>query len=203
MRHCCACKDRARSRTQTSSSTARVNPASTKRYATLSPIFLGPFLEIRLSSAPACVTPGEPSNAPKPHCGAAEEAAETLDIQLLALLTEAQTVGLADANQSIDRSDRAALIAALQAARHAPEPVTPDLPDAAEQDRRRELERSRDEQRRQLLRLLDERALLLDQQADESSYFNAVTLQAGRLAILGSSARAGASEGETESRQRR
>jgi hypothetical protein len=128
---------------------------------------------------------------------AAEEAAGTLDVQLLALLTEAQTVGLIDANESIDRTDRDALIATLQAARHAPEPAAPALPDPEEQDRRRELERSGDELRAELLRLLDERALLLDQRAGESGYLGAVTLQAGRLTSLGLLDPSGGSEDMT------
>lgn len=115
----------------------------------------------------------------------AEEAAGTLDVQLLALFAEAQTVGLVDADESVDRVDRTALIATLQAARHAPEPAVPDLPDAAEQDRRRELERTRDELRAELLHLIDERALLLDQRDGENGYVNAVALQTGRLESLG------------------
>jgi hypothetical protein len=128
----------------------------------------------------------------------AEEAAGTLDVQLLALLTEAQTVGLIDATESIDRADRAELIATLRAAQQAPERAAPDLPDAEEQDRRRELERSRDELRAELLRLLDERALLLDQQAGENGYLDAVTLQAGRLTSLGLLDPSGASEDMSE-----
>ena len=109
----------------------------------------------------------------------AEEAAGTVDIQLLALFAEAQTVGLVDADERVDRVDRTALIATLQAARHAPEPAVPDLPDAAEQDRRRELERARDELRAELLRLIDERSLLLDQRDGENGYVNAVPFKPG------------------------
>jgi hypothetical protein len=129
---------------------------------------------------------------------AAEEAAGTLDVQLLALLAEAQTVGLAETNESIDRVDRVALIETLRAARHAPEPAAPNLPDPEEQDRRRELERSRDDLRAELLRLLDERALLLDQQVSENGYLGAVTLQAGRLTSLGLLDPSDASEAITE-----
>ena len=111
----------------------------------------------------------------------AQEATSTLDVQLVALLAEAQAVGLVG---EVDATDRAALIASLQSARRAPEPTVPDLPDPAEQDRRRELESTRRRLRAELLRLSDERDLLLDQREGESDYVNAVTLQAGRLASL-------------------
>ena len=113
---------------------------------------------------------------------AAQEAAGNVDVQLLALLTEARTVGLTD---ETDGTDRATLIATLQAARRAPEPTIPVLADHGEQDRRRELERTRENQRTELLRLTDERALLLDQRDGEDGYTNAVSLQAGRLTSLG------------------
>jgi hypothetical protein len=128
----------------------------------------------------------------------AEEAAATLDVQLLALLAEAQAVGLAGETASTGRADRGALVATLQAARHAPEPAVPDLPDAAEQDRRRSLERIRDELRAELLRLIDDRALLLDQRDGESGYLNAVTLQAGRLESLGLLGPHGTADNTTE-----
>jgi len=110
-----------------------------------------------------------------------QEATSILDVQLLALLTEARTVGLTDAANLTDRTE---LVATLQAARHAPQPEAPRLPDPREQDRRRDLEHTRDDLRAELSRLMDDRALLLDQSDGEGGYRQAVALQAGRLTSL-------------------
>jgi hypothetical protein len=112
---------------------------------------------------------------------AAELTAGTIDVQLTALLAEARAVGLTDALQP---ESRAEMITVLTAARHAPPPAEPALPDVAAQDRRRALQDERDAALATLQRILDERALLLDQRSGERDYVDALALQAGRLTSL-------------------
>jgi hypothetical protein len=111
----------------------------------------------------------------------AEDMAQTLDVEVLALASEAATVGLID---PVPTSQRGQLIRLLQTAQHAADPEASELPDPEEQERRRALQRRRNERRADLLRLLDERALLLDQRLEETDYERAVSLQAGRLTSL-------------------
>lgn len=112
---------------------------------------------------------------------AAELSAATLDATLQGLLAEAHAVGLTPLGEAEGRGAR---ITALQQARFAPTEQTPELPDAAAQDRRRELERTRDQLRMDLRRTLTERDLLLDHRDGGDGYARAIELQAGRMTSL-------------------
>ncbi len=112
---------------------------------------------------------------------AAELSAATLDATLQGLLAEAHAVGLTPVSETEGRGAR---ITALQQARFAPTEQAPDLPDAAAQDRRRELERTRDQLRAELRRTLDSRDLLLDHREGGAGYTRAIELQTGRMTSL-------------------
>lgn len=112
---------------------------------------------------------------------AAELTADTIDVQLAALLAEARAVGLTDARGP---KSSAEMISLLTAARHAPPPAEPALPDVAAQDRQRALQDERDTALKVLQRILEERALLLDLRSGEREYVDALALQAGRLTSL-------------------
>jgi hypothetical protein len=111
----------------------------------------------------------------------AETAAQTVDVRLRGLLVEAHTVGLSDVAEA---ATTPALVLALQAARHAAAPEESALPDAAADDRRRDLFADRDRLRQELYRVMADRSLLLDQQAGEGGYTRALAVHIGRLTSL-------------------
>ena len=111
----------------------------------------------------------------------AEATAETIDVELRALLAEAHAVGL---TEIADIADRSELIATLHAARFAAPPRAAELADFEQQERRIGLEREREELRRDLRALMADRSLLLEQQQRQSSYVDALTQQTGRLTSL-------------------
>lgn len=110
----------------------------------------------------------------------AETAADTIDVELNALLAEARAVGLIDGTAI---SGRAELVRVLQGARVA-RTAEPPLPDTQVQDRTLEL---RDEQNRlskELRQVLDDRGLLLHEGQAETGAAGALRQQEGRLSIL-------------------
>lgn len=110
----------------------------------------------------------------------AEAAELTIDVELEALRTEAQAVGLIGQTESMDRLE---LVRILQGARVA-QPREPQLGDAEAQDRRLELQATRDELRNQLRGTLDERALLLHEGQAETDVTAALRQQRDRLTVL-------------------
>jgi hypothetical protein len=112
---------------------------------------------------------------------AAEDAAANIDTRLVSLLAEAHAVGLTEVARL---NTRAEVVAALQAARHAP-PLAPRTTDDIEtQDRRRELETERNRLSQELRIVMADRELLLDHRDEEARYTEAVALHAGRLTSL-------------------
>jgi energy-coupling factor transporter ATP-binding protein EcfA2 len=110
----------------------------------------------------------------------AELIAQTIDVELGALLAEARAVGLVDDREVSDRSE---LVRVLQGARTArPTVRTGDV--LADQDRRLELERRRDQIRAQLRRVMDERALLLAESTAAGGFETALGQQQSRLTAL-------------------
>lgn len=109
----------------------------------------------------------------------AETAAQTIDIELNALLAEARAVGLVDAAEI---ESRAELVRVLQGARTSR--ATPRLADPVAQDRRRELEAVRDRIRADLRRVMDDRSLLLTETEAALGITGALTQQEGRLSAL-------------------
>ncbi|QXC46845.1 DUF3732 domain-containing protein [Rhodococcus qingshengii] len=126
----------------------------------------------------------------------AEQEAASVDSALRGLLAEAYAVGLVE---SSDLTERDNIVAALQAGRlqvSAPQrqsadsgtqgvaaPIRTNDPVIA-QDRRREINRRRDELRAELADVMDSRALLLDRRDAERDFTEAVGLHAGRMTSL-------------------
>lgn len=108
-----------------------------------------------------------------------QTAAETIDIELNALLAEAQAVGLVDESQV---NNRAELVRVLQGTRTA-RPVRA-LGDPVAQDRRRELEVVRDAVNTELHRVMGDRALLLGETAAAYGVAGALEQQEARLSVL-------------------
>jgi hypothetical protein len=110
----------------------------------------------------------------------AQQAAQTIDVELGALYAEARAVGLID---YVEVEQRAELVRVLQAARAArPTEVSFDNP--AEQDRRRELEARRDELASQLRAGMESRGLLLSETRAAGDFVSALTQQQSRLTSL-------------------
>jgi hypothetical protein len=111
---------------------------------------------------------------------AAERLNDHVEVELRALLIEAHTKGLIP---TADIDDRDAIVAALTDALNVPPPeITAD--DDTGSERRRNLEQRRDQLRRELRDLAEQRALL-DQEADgEQHYEAAVRIGASRLESL-------------------
>jgi Protein of unknown function (DUF3732) len=114
---------------------------------------------------------------------AAELAARTIDVELRALYAEARAAGLVPDE---DITDRIVLVQTLQGARTArqPDQRLPSVGDVARQDRYVALEYRARTLRADLQRVLDDRALLLDQRNEESDYEQSLQLQASRLTSL-------------------
>jgi Protein of unknown function (DUF3732) len=114
---------------------------------------------------------------------AAELAAQTIDVGLRELYEEARVAGLIPDQ---DITDRIALVRTLQGARTAQQPDQrlTSASDVGRQDRYIALERRARTLHADLQRVLDDRALLLDQRNEESDYEQSLQLQAGRLTSL-------------------
>jgi len=110
----------------------------------------------------------------------AETAAETIDVELNALLSEARAVGLVD---DTEPSGRAELVRLLQGARVA-RPGVPRPADTHVQDRTARLQIQRDRVSRELRQVLDDRGLLLHEGHAETSAASALTQQQERLGVL-------------------
>ncbi|WP_211287531.1 DUF3732 domain-containing protein [Isoptericola jiangsuensis] len=106
---------------------------------------------------------------------------ETIDVELSALHAEALTVGLVTA---LPEPDRLSLVRALQAARSAPAgPVTyAETPE--QQSRRHALEDQRDELRKTLRGVMENRSLLLNEHRAANEYVTALSQQESRLTAL-------------------
>ncbi|WP_168404537.1 DUF3732 domain-containing protein [Arthrobacter silvisoli] len=111
----------------------------------------------------------------------AESNAQTTDITLQALLTEAHTAGMTDRPTS---PDIRTAVAVLSSIRFSSPKELDRASDLQAQDARREIEGQRTELRRQLKQLLAERELLLDFRDGEGSYQQSVALQTGRMTSL-------------------
>ncbi|MCU1681958.1 MAG: hypothetical protein JWQ81_2697 [Amycolatopsis sp.] len=111
----------------------------------------------------------------------AQQAAQTIDIELGSLYAEARAVGLID---DLDYSDRAELIRTLQGARVARPAylVTDDGPD--EQDRWQALERRRDELSQNLRVVMENRGLLINETHAAGEFVSALARQESRLTSL-------------------
>jgi hypothetical protein len=115
---------------------------------------------------------------------AAQAAAQNIEADLLALLLEAQAVGLIGTTTEV--TDRTELVQLLESARRANTINSTESAesDHSQQDRRRELGRERDRLRDELRSLASDRALLLDERDVEGGYVAAVEKQLGRLTSL-------------------
>lgn len=111
---------------------------------------------------------------------AADIAAQTIDVELRALYSEAAAVGLIDGPQPETRGE---LLTALIAAREAPT-TAPPLDDATQQDRRQALLATRNSAVEDLRHVLADRELLLEQNRTANGYQAALELQVGRLTSL-------------------
>jgi len=111
----------------------------------------------------------------------AQQAAQTIDVELGSLYTEAQTVGLIDDVEDVDRTN---LIRVLQAARAARSADTMPTDGPADQDRRQALERRRDELARDLRAVMENRGLLLNEARAAGEFVSALSQQESRLTSL-------------------
>jgi Protein of unknown function (DUF3732) len=111
----------------------------------------------------------------------ANQAAQTIDVELGALYTEARTVGLIGDHEVDDRSE---LVRVLQAARSARSAALIPADGPADQDRRRVLEGQRDDLSRQLRRVMEDRGLLLNETRAASDFVAALSQQESRLTSL-------------------
>ncbi|MFJ4105698.1 DUF3732 domain-containing protein [Amycolatopsis japonica] len=125
----------------------------------------------------------------------AEQAAQTIDVELGALYAEARAVGLI-----LDREygDRGELVRALQGARTArpAEESSSDSPE--EQDRRQRLEVRRDELTQNLRAVMENRGLLINERRATSEVVSALEQQESRLTSLNLLPPASSSEAELE-----
>ncbi|MBD8078338.1 DUF3732 domain-containing protein [Cellulosimicrobium arenosum] len=110
----------------------------------------------------------------------AENAALTIDVELNALLAEARAVGLVG---EVDVAGRSDIVRILQGARVA-QPQVAALADTEAQDRRLELQVTRDQVRAELRRVLDDRALLIHQEQAETGASASLRQQRDRLTVL-------------------
>jgi hypothetical protein len=111
----------------------------------------------------------------------AESSAQTTDITLQALLSEAHSAGMTDSPSAPDIQTTVAVLSSIRFS------GSKDLDrnsDVRSQDARREIEGQRTELRQQMKQLLSERELLLDFRSGEGSYQRSVALQTGRMTSL-------------------
>ncbi|MDR7160934.1 DUF3732 domain-containing protein [Arthrobacter sp. BE255] len=111
----------------------------------------------------------------------AESTAQTTDITLQALLSEAHSAGMTDRPSA---PDIRATVAVLSSIRFSGSKELDRDSDLRSQDARREIEGQRAELRQQMKQLLSERDLLLDFRSGEGSYQRSVALQTGRMTSL-------------------
>lgn len=111
----------------------------------------------------------------------AQQAAQTIDVQLGSLYAEARAVGLLE---DVDAADRSALVRALQGARAARPTDATGADGPAEQDRRRTLEQRRDALGQQLRLVMESRGLLLNESKAANDFVSALAQQESRLTSL-------------------
>ena len=111
----------------------------------------------------------------------AESSAQTTDITLQALLSEAISAGMTTLTSAPDTRTTVALLSSIRFSGSKELDRDSDL---RSQDARREIEGQRTELRQQMKRLLSERDLLLDFRSGEGSYQRSVALQTGRMTSL-------------------
>lgn len=112
--------------------------------------------------------------------GAANLAAQTIDVELRALLEEAHAVGLVAVATMEDRTE---LVRVLQGARVAR--PRGEMDSLVTQERDLALTARVGDLRAVLRSIMDERALLLDRRGAEAGYVGALEQQESRLAVLG------------------
>lgn len=112
----------------------------------------------------------------------ADQAAQSVDVELGSLYAEAYAVGLIG---DLDLGDRSELIRALQGARVARSPTDFSSEESpAEQDRRRALEERRDEISLELRGVMANRGLLLNESRAADEFVSALRQQESRLTSL-------------------
>jgi hypothetical protein len=111
----------------------------------------------------------------------AESSAQTTDITLQALLSEAHSAGMTDRPSAPDIRTTVAVLSSIRFSGSRELDRDSDL---RSQDARREIEGQRTELRQQMKQLLSERDLLLDFRSGEGSYQRSVALQTGRMTSL-------------------
>jgi hypothetical protein len=111
----------------------------------------------------------------------AQQAAQTIDVELGSLYAEARAVGLID---NVEPANRTELVRALQSARAARPADTASAESPAEQDRTRALERRRDELARDLRVVMENRGLLLNEVRAAGEVAAALSQQESRLTSL-------------------
>lgn len=110
------------------------------------------------------------------------QTAQTIDVELSSLYSEARAVGLLE---DVEPSSRPALVRALQGARVARPEDARLLPDGPiEQDRRRALEQRRDDLGEQLRIVMENRGLLLNESQAANDFTVALAQQESRLTSL-------------------
>lgn len=111
----------------------------------------------------------------------AQQAAQTIDVELGSLYAEARTVGLIE---DVEVADRMELVRALQGARAARPADTSSADGPVDQDRRRALERRRDELASELRAVMENRGLLLNEARAAGEVVSALSQQESRLTSL-------------------
>jgi hypothetical protein len=111
----------------------------------------------------------------------AEQASQTIDVELGALYTEARTVGLIEDRDYADRTELVRMLQGARTARSAAR-VTSDTPE--EQDRRQRLEARQAELARNLRTVMESRGLLLNERQANSDVVSALEQQQSRLTSL-------------------
>jgi hypothetical protein len=111
----------------------------------------------------------------------AQQAAQTIDVELGSLYAEARTVGLIE---DVEAADRTELVRALQGARAARQADTSPADGPADQDRRRALERRREELAHELRVVMENRGLLLNESRAAGEFVTALSQQESRLTSL-------------------
>lgn len=109
------------------------------------------------------------------------QVAQTVDVELGSLYSEARAVGLVE---DADVEDRTAMVRVLQAARTARPADTEPADGPADQDRRRALESRRDELSAQLRVVMENRSLLLNETEAAGGFVSALSQQESRLTSL-------------------
>lgn len=111
----------------------------------------------------------------------AEVSAQTIDVTLQSLLSEAHSAGMTDRASAPDVKTT---IEILSRVRYSPMKDLESNADIKSQDALRELQLEREDVRRQVRQLLQDRELLLDFRKGEGGYGQSLALQAGRMTSL-------------------